>query len=270
MVGKKLAKKSNKQLTSIESMKAELRKETAQKQAQELLGGGDFIRALKGKFLIGEEELGEEITAIILGFAHEKTYYKAPYDPSDFVLPDCYAVSMHEKDLLPHEKVLEPQSDTCGSCDLKNWHDEEKPECSARRRLLLIEHDCDRQNPTIYKMSVSPSGLKAWRQYPNFVEKETGLQLRGVITTISWNYEDKTIHGDPKLKFDLVSEIDDPALFALSVELYAKHKSELLEPIQAIGSGDLVNKKAEGKKVGGKKVGGKKVKSEKPKNKRRY
>ena len=112
--------------------------------------GGRFFSTRAGVLAFDDTPMpGNQMCAIILGFALENLYYDSSFDPDNRTPPKCFAFckDADEKDEMgPPDEVdkheeFERQSDKCADCWANEYGSAEKGRgkaCSNRRRLALI------------------------------------------------------------------------------------------------------------------------------------
>ncbi len=274
-MAKKSKKTASKQLVTIEQLRKQALIDANRDELREELGGGTFLKAQKGMFSVGEEELPEELPVIILDYSHEQALYPDEYDPkAPPQQPTCFAVAYKHDDLAPHVDAEHPEAEVCENCDLNRWEGKTPPDCSQRRRLAIL--DVSDESGDILIMNLSPGAIKAWRSYPALIKKKTGMLVHNVLTTISWDHKKLDSYKNPTLQFDFDDVISDPELFSRAIALREKANEQLLAPIRVIQRDDDASYRGKksrpplkrGKKKAGKKKVGKKKAAIKKRNRR--
>jgi hypothetical protein len=227
--------------TSLVEMKKKMAAKANKYTAEEAVSGSFFSTA-GGILKLGDEEMpGNEMVVVILDAVHENTYYPGKYDPEVLLPPKCFAFGRSEKEMEPHENVLDPddegaadsyfelQADLCSECEFNEWGSADVGKgkaCTNRRRLAVIpagrfvqkgkkKHDTEMEvfeEPSHYKdaeiafLKLPPTSTKAWGKFVHDLQREHQLPPFGVLTHI-W------LEPDPKsqfkVMFDLIEVIDD-------------------------------------------------------------
>ena len=214
--------------TAIEKYKKRLAKE-ADDYGNEEVVAGSFITTRGGILKYGEEELpGNEMCVIVLDAIHENTYYPDKFNPNAVLPPKCFALGRSEKEMEPHENVLDPddegadesyfelQADSCADCEWAEWGSADTGKgkaCSNRRRLAIIP--AGRFSPTgkrketelevfedpehfreaeIAFLKLPVTSVKNWSKYVHELRKEHSVPPFAVLTHIY-------LESDPKSQF---------------------------------------------------------------------
>lgn len=174
----------------------------------------------------GAEVPGNEIQAVILGWVHENQYYTEDYSSDAAQVPSCYAFGTDQDDMQPHEKVSEPQNDSCATCPLNEWGSDPNggagKACKNVLRLALIaESDLeDLSSAEIVYMKVPVMSTKNFMVYAKKKVADTMKRpYWAVVTTIRVEPDDRSQF---KVLFDMESLIEDSDLFSPLKELWEK------------------------------------------------
>jgi len=174
-----------------------------------------------------------QLDVVVIGFIHEHSFYTEKYDADNPSSPDCFAFGTNEDDMVPHDKVENPQCDDCASCPNLEWGsgNGRGKACQQRYRLMCIPADSVNNEQSLLSAEVAIVKLpvtsgKFWNQY---IQQLSGMYKRpewGVITQISAEPDAKTQF---KANFTCLAAID----FTEQPELYGviQQKIELSQPI---------------------------------------
>lgn len=221
---------------------------------------GSFITTRGGILKFGEEELpGNEMLVIVLDAVLENTYYEGKFDPDVMLPPLCFSFGRNEKEMEPHENVLdedeegaedsyfELQADTCSDCPHAQWGSADTGRgkaCSNRRRLAVIpagrfvptgkrketemevfEDAADFKDGDIAFLKLPVTSGKAWNKYVRSLSKEHGAPPFCAITHIYLESDAKTQF---KVHFELVEIIEDEDILDI---LFARNEEakEIIE-----------------------------------------
>lgn len=136
---------------------------------------------------------GNKMRCIIIGTAFERRYDTKPYDPMNFVPPDCYALSVtSDEGMVPPDTVKDQQSTDCDSCPMSKWQpNPQKPgkkhkPCKEKRRMLLVPAlSDDYAKAEAAMLNVPTTSVKNWANYVNECAAVHRRPPWGVITEIS-------------------------------------------------------------------------------------
>lgn len=159
-----------------------------------------------------------QMAVVIVDSLLENVYYEGRYDPDTPQSPTCFAFGRNDKEMKPHDLVVEAggnQNDFCSSCEMNQWGTAETGRgkaCRNARRLAMIpagvidngkfkifdepEHF---ETAAIGFMKLPVTSVKG---YAAFVKQIAGALKRpphGVITKVS-------VVPDPKTQFKVLFE----------------------------------------------------------------
>lgn len=168
---------------------------------------------------------------IILETVFERSFDPRPYNPEEFIIPECYAIARHEEDLVPHERAVNKHGKNCATCPLSQWESDLKggkgQACKSRRRLAFINAAVLEQgvegilNATVYGLKVPPTSTRNWGTFVNSLANVVKRPPFGVATTVSCK-------PHPKYLYELTFGYDELVPEALLPVVLAK-KSQLGE-----------------------------------------
>ncbi len=232
----------------------------ADEYASEEQTGGSFITTRGGILKFGEEELpGNEMLVVVLDAIHENTYYPDSFDPDVMLPPKCFAFGRSDKEMEPHDNVLDPeddgaddsyfelQADFCDECPHSQWGSADKGRgkaCSNRRRLAIIPAgrfvETGKRKETEMEVFDDPqhfrdadiaflklpvTSTKNWSKYVHKLNKEHQTPPFGVLTHIYLERDEKTSF---KIFFDLIEVIEDEDV----LDILFKRNEEACEAIE--------------------------------------
>lgn len=165
---------------------------------------------------------GNVLTCVVIATAHENVIYRGDFDPGKVVAPDCFALSLDGKHMIPHAVVPDPINAVCQTCDMlkfKSAPNKKGKWCKEKRRLILLPIDKTASSPEdiaeaeMASMTIPVMSVKNWSTYVNDLRTRYDRPPWGVLTEIS-------VVPDPKTTFkvffkDLTTVDDDAALGAI-------------------------------------------------------
>lgn len=251
--------------TALEKYKKKMA-DIAEKYAGEETTSSQFITTRGGILKFGEEELpGNEMLVIVLDAIHENTYYPDNFDPDVMLPPKCFAISREEKDMQPHENVLDPddegadesyfemQSEWCDECPLAEWGSADTGRgkaCTNRRRLAVIPagqfvevgsgrkkelemevfEDPDHfKNADVAFLKLPVTSTKNWSKYVNQLHKHHQRPPFGVLTHIQVIPDEKTQF---KILFEMVEVIEDEAILEVLMARNIEAMDSIVQPYE--------------------------------------
>jgi hypothetical protein len=195
-VGKSLTERKGGAVQKAGSLRASLEKYAKEEAARIPAGsGGDYISIKGGDFTFKGAVLPVPLKVIVLNYAFENNYYIGKYDAENPSPPACFALSMNDDDLAPHETAPEPQHDTCKGCPQNEWGSADVGRgkaCKNGRRLVLINADVEDLTPEyvakspVAMLKLPPSSLKHFDGHLKKITEGIGLPFWSVITTLQF------------------------------------------------------------------------------------
>lgn len=202
-----MAKKSNLPVSidELERQVAAVAKPSAVAQvaAEPTFSSGRIIRASNSRqFKFEDNVLPRPLKVVVLSASHIQAYYDTKYDPENKTPPVCFAQSgpaskdeMYSKTnfallLAPHETAPSKQHEICATCPQNKPGSGElggfTRACSGRRRLAVLSLDDKSDDPSIFTMEISASGLRDYTLHFNKVAQVESLPSFLVATAIDF------------------------------------------------------------------------------------
>lgn len=226
---KKIAKRSKSKALTSGNWRKEMAKHVANEEAREAPQGGNRISTINGKFSYNGMPLAAPMNSVIVDFVYENVFYDRTFDVDNPTTPACFALNVDGKDMVPHDDAPNKQSKTCEMCPNNVWGSGARGRskaCSQRRRMALLHEDDmeDVENASLAVLSISPTGLAAWKAYYNKITKVLGARVNSVIT--SFDIEEGK-GGGYHVTEQISSEIADLTTYE-AIETREKEARELL------------------------------------------
>ena len=204
-----MAKTTSKALTVWDKKLAE---KAAKAAATEVLGSSNNISIKGGQLTIdGVKVPGNAANFIVVASNFNNQFREGAYDPENYEAPVCFAFGDTEAELAPHEKSTKPQDDGkgCAACPQNEWGSASVGKgkaCRQARDLILISADSEEvETAKLYRLSVPPTSLKAWKGYVHQLNNTLQRPTMSVITEV----KAVVIGTYPGVEFKLVDKIDD-------------------------------------------------------------
>lgn len=175
------------------NINAEMAAEIAAFQNRVQTHGGDKIKTDEKLFTLPNGDSAEELSVIIVDFVSVNTYYDKPWNPNVIVPPNCFAISVDAVGLVPSDNSPDKQCDTCVSCWANQWNSSATgagKACKNERLLAVMAPDGDADSPLMV-LTVTPTALKSFDSYVASVARSFQRPPRGVITTITFDPNQK-------------------------------------------------------------------------------
>lgn len=103
---------------------------------------GQFISIKGGQMSYNGNPIpGNALVAVVVDYVLENVFYEGSYDPDTPQTPACFAFGRVEKDMTAHEKVEEPQCESCEKCEQNVFGSAmigKGKACRNTRRLALV------------------------------------------------------------------------------------------------------------------------------------
>lgn len=197
----------------------------------ELVFEGNKISVKGSKFTYQGGVIGNELSAVILGFRHENVFYDSKFDPDEPIPPACFAIGNVEAEMVPHPTSPKPQCDNCAECPMNQWGSADTGNgkaCSNRRRIALLDADCeDIADAEVAMLNIGPSTLKNWSKYVKDLERKYNRPVFGAVTKITFDED----FDYPVLIFEMEQLIDDVDLLEALIARREQVDPQLDQPI---------------------------------------
>lgn len=188
----------------------------------------------------GQPIPGNKLPCIVIASAFENRYYASKFDPNKREAPKCFALSVTSEDMVPHEVVLEKQSETCATCPMFKWGSDPNggkgKACKQVRRLALIPAaaavDGTIKTAEMALISIPVTSAKNWANYVNSCAAEYARPPWAVITEISTSPDAKTQF---QIKFATKTLVGDEFLSAVQSRVESAQQV-LLTPYDMSGT----------------------------------
>jgi hypothetical protein len=143
---------------------------------------------------------GNKLQCVVVGSAFQNRYYKDKWDPNNPSNPACFSLSLDGRNMVPHESVEEPQSNTCDSCPQFQWKSDpgggRGKACKSGRRLVVLPaqsvKDGGAKKAEMAMLTIPVTSAKNWSTYVNGAAVEYRRPPWGLLTEISVAPDAKT------------------------------------------------------------------------------
>lgn len=93
----------------------------------------------------GNSVPGSKLEAIVVASSYRNVWYAGRFDRNNIVPPNCFALSLEDKDMAPHDNVQQKPNETCDGCPYNEWKSDPNggkgKACKQSRRLIVIPAD---------------------------------------------------------------------------------------------------------------------------------
>lgn len=170
-------------------LQAQLRKELEVQKATLPAATAGRISVKGKKFSIpGGRSSEGPLSAIILDWRWQRSYFKGTYNPNAIAPPVCSASNKIEGELIPFPTSSEAQHTDCDTCPKNQWGSDANGKgkaCKSSARLAIVPPDAE-ADTTPWMLDVAPTGLKGLINYMNALQNVSGLLPLQVITDIDF------------------------------------------------------------------------------------
>lgn len=140
----------------------------------------------------GKPVPGNKMTVIVVATSYENTWYNRRFDANNLTSPACFAQSLTDKDMVPHENSVLKQADVCADCDLHAWGSDPNggrgKACKEIRKLAVIPAYGSVEELTTAEMAtikVPVMSVKEWSAYANERATQDGLPYWAFLTEVA-------------------------------------------------------------------------------------
>jgi len=143
----------------------------------------------------GQNVPNNKLDVIVVASVFENRWFKNRFDPNKRENPNCFALSIDGKDMVPHEVSPERQSETCEDCPLFQWGSDPNggrgKACKQVRRLALLPAsflattDANLSTLEMALLSIPVTSGRNWANYVHAVSAEYKRPYWAVLTEIA-------------------------------------------------------------------------------------
>lgn len=212
----------------------------------EAMTGASRMISFRGAVMTyaGQPIKGNSQESIILDSIFENAFYgNKAYDPDEKAPPICFALSDDGKDMAPHEKSTDPQSETCKGCKWNEFKTALKQDgsqgkgkaCKNTRRMILIpasamENGAEGIAKADYGIAKLPvTSTMAWAGYVKSLNASYKRPPFGVVTEVGCQPDQDTV---VKVTFNVVEPIKDMKIGTAIMERRAALHDDLRKPYE--------------------------------------
>jgi len=217
-----------KQVTSVQARIAARREKMAERISG--LGGGssNLVRVKNRVFTMPEGlTVPKKLRGVVLGWNYFYQYYKEAYNPNKPAFPDCFALGDIAANLAPSDNSPEQQNDICATCQHNQWGSSPTGAGKACQNRVQIAFQIAEHGPEseIYRISVSPTGLKNWKGY---IEDLNERRADPVQVVTEFGFDDSVSYD--RLTFRAVAKTDKDELNAYAKNFDEAERQLAIEP----------------------------------------
>lgn len=185
------------------SVQAEIDREIAALADKIGSAGGDMLRVSGKRFTFpdGHQEDGP-FGFVVINWISANQFWEGVYDDKNPTPPDCFALGVNPKELIPSQNSTDIQSDeTCNDCPNNVFGSGQgnAKACKNTRLLGLVAGDSESDEDAILKLSASPTSLRNFDAYVQTLATKNLLPIQ-VITEIDFDAN----QSYPRLMFKAV------------------------------------------------------------------
>ena len=155
------------------------------------LGGGTGIQAIRlanSHFVFPDDtKVRDTLEVIVLDWALSYNYYDKPYVKGESQFPTCFAVGQAVSQMRPSDNSPNKQNDVCATCPMNQFGSGAGNAKACQNRISLAVQVAEHgpESP-VYRVSVSPTGIKSWRNYANALAERNVLPIQ-VVTRLGFD-----------------------------------------------------------------------------------
>lgn len=153
---------------------------------------GNFIGTKGGQLSYRNQPIpGNKMEVVVLDHILANMFYKGRFDADNPTGPVCFAFGLADKELAPHEKCVEPQSDTgCHDCQHNEFGSADTGKgkaCKNSRRIALIPagnlEAIENEEPAL--LHIPPTSVQGWAAYVQALKQSWNMPPIAFITEVS-------------------------------------------------------------------------------------
>lgn len=155
------------------------------------LGGGSGmqgIRLASSHFVFPDDtKVRDNLEVIVLDWALSYNYYDKPFVKGESSFPACFAVGQSASQMRPSDNSPKKQNDICATCSQNQFGSGQgnAKACQNRINLAVQVAEHGPESP-LYRISVSPTGIKNWKNFAQALAERNVLPVQ-VVTRIGFD-----------------------------------------------------------------------------------
>lgn len=155
------------------------------------LGGGSGLQAIRlasRHFVFPDDvKVRDSLEVIVLDWALSYNYYDKPFVRGESSFPVCFAVGQSAATMAPSNNSPNKQNDGCATCPQNQFGSGQGNAKACQNRISLavqvVEHGPD---SPVYRLSVSPTGIKNWKNFASALAERNVLPVQ-VVTRLGFD-----------------------------------------------------------------------------------
>lgn len=155
------------------------------------LGGGSGLQAIRlasRHFVFPDDvKVRDNLEVIVLDWALSYNYYDKPFVRGESTFPVCFAVGQSATTMAPSDNSPNKQNDVCATCPQNQFGSGQGNAKACQNRISLavqvVEHGPD---SPVYRISVSPTGIKNWKSFASALAERNVLPIQ-VVTRLGFD-----------------------------------------------------------------------------------
>lgn len=191
---------------------------------------------------MGKPVPGNKMTVIVVAASYENTWYTTRFDPNKLTSPACFAQSLTDEDMAPHENSVLKQSEECATCPLHQWGSDPNggrgKACKEIRKLAIIPaYDSleELSSAEMATIKVPVMSVKEWSSYANERATLDKLPYWAFLTEIGPVPDPRSQF---RITFKKVGLLDDEDKVRAVMARIAQAESLLMTPYEPMEEGD--------------------------------
>ena len=155
------------------------------------LGGGGGLQSIRlatRHFIFPDEtKVRDNLEVVVLDWALSYNYYDKPYVRGETSFPACFAVGQSAGQMRPSDNSPDKQNDICATCPQNQFGSGTGNAKACQNRISLavqvVEHGPE---SPVYRVSVSPTGIKSWKNFASALAERNVLPIQ-VVTRLGFD-----------------------------------------------------------------------------------
>lgn len=155
------------------------------------LGGGSGLQAIRlsaQHFVFPDDtKVRDNLEVVVLDWALNYNYYDKPYVRGESSFPACFAVGQSVSQMKPSDNSPDKQNDICATCPQNQFGSGQGNAKACQNRINLavqvVEHGPE---SPVYRVSISPTGLKSWKNFASSLAERNVLPIQ-VVTRLGFD-----------------------------------------------------------------------------------
>lgn len=161
-------------------------KAVAALRARLMAATGDKIKISNKQFKLPSGDTLDFLDIVIVDFVYYNTHYAGAFDPNNVVPPNCFALAVEPKGMVPSPNAPDAQDTKCEGCWANEFDSNGKAKACKNRILIAVLPSDAKEDTPFAILDISPTATKGFSSYLGGIARK-GKMPYEVLTHVECN-----------------------------------------------------------------------------------